>query len=93
MSKSIIDVNGQKIEGDQSIANAFAKYLKNVPSKTKNEMGPYRHPYLHFLKKTKPVDSYLDDSLAKSDTVTASPGIELMILLNTGRNLIKPTLH
>ncbi len=54
------DINGNLIEGDQKIANAFAKYFKSVPGKTKSDIRSYKHPYLHYLNKSKPIDDYLE---------------------------------
>ncbi len=53
------DVDGKPIEGDQKIANVFANYFKSVPAKTKSKIQPFKHPYLHYLHKCKPVDNYL----------------------------------
>ncbi len=53
------DIDGKPLEGDQIIANAFAKYFKGVPASTKSKILPYKHPYLHYLNKCDPVDNYL----------------------------------
>ena len=66
---SVTDLKGKKIEGDQNIANAFANYFKDVPKKTKDKIGPYKHPYLHYLNKTKPIDSYLELCDTNADEV------------------------
>ena len=62
-------VDGKPIEGDQNIANAFAKYFKEIPGKTKKKIGPYKHPYLHYLHKQKPIDSYLELTSTNSEEV------------------------
>ena len=55
----IKDEKGTHIEGDSVIANSFANYFKNIAAKTKNKIRNYRHPYLHYVNKCKPVDRYL----------------------------------
>ena len=57
---TIKDADGKVIEGDQNIANAFAKYFESVPSKTKTNIAPYKHPYLHYLNRKRATDSYLE---------------------------------
>ena len=56
---TVNDVDGTPINGDQNIANAFAKYFQQVPEKTKSKIIPGKHPYLHYVNKCKPVDNYL----------------------------------
>ena len=36
---------------------------------TKDKIGPYKHPYLHYLNKTKPIDSYLELCDTNADEV------------------------
>ena len=57
---AITDLKGKNISGDQNIANTFAEYFKNVAQQTKNKIPQYKHPYLNYLNKCKPIDSYLD---------------------------------
>ena len=57
---AIKDTKGNKIEGDQNIANEFAKYFKNVPSQTKKKIGSIENDYLYYLHKNKKIDSYLE---------------------------------
>ena len=66
---TIKDVDGKPVEGDQNIANAFAKYFKSVPSKTKKNIAPYKHPYLHYLNKSKSTDRYLELTETNADEV------------------------
>ena len=69
LPNKIKDVNGKPVEGDQNIANAFAKYFKDIPGKTKQKIGPFKHPYLHYLNKQKPIDDYLELSDTNFDEI------------------------
>lgn len=53
------DTDGKQIEGNKNVANAFAKYFESVPGKTKRKIPPYKHPYMHYLNKSKVSRSYL----------------------------------
>ena len=56
----IMDVDGiTPIEGDKKIADAFAKYFKSVPAKTKTKIPAYKHRFTHYLSKSKAVNDYL----------------------------------
>ena len=56
----IYDVDGvTPIEGDKKIADAFAKYFKAVPAKTKNRIPAFKHHFTHYLRKTKVINDYL----------------------------------
>ena len=56
----IYDVDGvTPIEGDNKIAEAFARYFKSVPAKTKNRIPAYKHHFTHYLRKTKVINDYL----------------------------------
>ena len=54
------DVDGvTSIEGGKNIADAFAKYFKSVPAKTKNRIPAYKHHFTHYLSRTKAINEYL----------------------------------
>ena len=55
----IKDADGRQIEGDKSMANAFARYFESVPGKTKSKIPTYKHPYMYYLNKNNPSRSYL----------------------------------
>ena len=56
----IKDVDGTTpIEGDKKIADAFAKYFKSVPGKTKNRIPAYKHHHTHYMNKRKVVKDHL----------------------------------
>ena len=44
-------------------------YFKTIPAKTKTKIQPFRHPYLHYLNKCKPVDDYLVLEYTNKDEV------------------------
>ena len=56
---SIRNTDGSNVEGDRNIARTFAQYFESVPGKTKNKIPPYKHPYMHYVKKRKEVNDYL----------------------------------
>ena len=56
---SIRNTDGSNVEGDSNIARSFAQYFESVPGKTKNKIPPYKHPYMHYVKKRKEVNDYL----------------------------------
>ena len=59
LPSKIKDIDGKEIEGDQNIADSFAKYFEHIPGKTKAKIKNSRFPYLHYLNKTKPSKDYL----------------------------------
>ena len=59
LPSTVKDTDGKQIEGNKNVANAFAKYFESVPGKTKRKIPPYKHPYMHYLNKSKVSRSYL----------------------------------
>ena len=59
MPSTVKDAEGQSIEGEKNVANAFPKYLKTVPDKTKSKISTYKHPYMHYFNKSKISSDYL----------------------------------
>ena len=65
----IKDADGKDIEGDKNIAEAFAKYFKAIPGKTKSKIPKFKHPYLHYVKKRNFVRDHLELTVSNCDEV------------------------
>ena len=55
----VTGTDGNLISGSKNLANAFAKYFKEIPSKTKSMIIPSRFSFKHYLRQTDPSDRYL----------------------------------
>ena len=66
LPSTIKDTDGKLIEGNKNVANAFPRYFESVPGKTKSKIPQYKHPYMHYLNRSKASKSYLvlDDTNA-----------------------------
>ena len=66
---SVKGTDGTPITGSKNLAEAFAKYFRDIPNKTISKIVPSRFSFKHYLKQIDPSDRYLVLHNATNDEV------------------------